>query len=117
MWPFSKKKQSRQIAKDRLKLVLIYDRQGTTSNDELIEQMRNDILGAISKYVVIDENEFKINLVNQMEENGVVSQLTVNMPIVKIKQMTKNVASEEMKQQEQERLIRRRRTNVKTIKK
>ena len=91
-WLFGRRKKSNQVAKDRLKLVLIYDRQGTTSNDEMIEMMRKDIMKVISKYVVIDEQEFKINLVSQMEENGIVSQLTANIPIKQVKTMTKNKA-------------------------
>ena len=89
-WPFGKRKKSNQVAKDRLKLVLIYDRQGTTSNEQMIEMMKRDLLAVISKYVKIDEQEFCINLTSQMEDEGISSQLTANIPIKKIKQMVKN---------------------------
>lgn len=89
-WPFGKRKKSNQVAKDRLKLVLIYDRQGTTSNEQMIEMMKRDLLAVISKYVEIDEQEFRINLTSQMEDEGISSQLTANIPIKKIKQMVKN---------------------------
>ncbi len=88
---FSKRKKSSQVAKDRLKLVLIYDRSGTTSNDDMINMMKRDILQVISKYVEIDENEFAIDLKStQNEEEGLSSQLIANIPIKKIKMMVKN---------------------------
>lgn len=90
-WFFNKKKSS-QVAKDRLKLVLIYDRAGTTANTEMIEMMKKDIMDVISKYVVIDEQEFEMDFKNvqDQEQEGISSQLVANIPIVRIKQMTKN---------------------------
>ncbi len=91
-WFFNKKKSS-QVAKDRLKLVLIYDRAGTTSNDDMINMMKRDIMQVISKYVEIDEQEFEIDLKSvQNEEEGISSQLIANIPIKRIKQMVKNVS-------------------------
>lgn len=88
---FSRKnKKSSQVAKDRLKLVLIYDRSKTTSNDDMIQMMKMDIMKVISKYVEIDEQEFKIDLTSQMEEDGVSSSLVANIPIKNIKKMIKN---------------------------
>ncbi len=89
-WLFGKKKSS-QVAKDRLKLVLIYDRAGTTKNDDMIEMMKRDIMQVISKYVEIDEQEFEMDFRNvQNEEEGISSQLVANIPIRKIKQMVRN---------------------------
>lgn len=89
-WFFNKKK-SNQVAKDRLKLVLIYDRAGTTSNDDMINMIKRDIMKVISKYVEIDESEFEIDLKSvQNDEDGMSSQLVANIPIKKIKQMMKN---------------------------
>ena len=80
------------MAKDRLKLVLIYDRAGTTSNDDMINMIKKDIMAVISKYVEIDESEFEIDFKNvqNQEEEGVSSQIAMNIPIKKIKQMVKN---------------------------
>lgn len=90
-WFFNRKKSS-QVAKDRLKLVLIYDRAGTTSNDDMIQMMKRDIMDVISKYVVIDEQEFEMDFRSvPSDEKGVSSQLVANIPIKKIKQqMTRN---------------------------
>lgn len=87
---FGRKNKSSQVAKDRLKLVLIYDRQGTTSNNEMLEMMKRDLMAVISKYVEIDEREFRIDLTNQMGEDGMTSRLTANIPIIKMKQMVRN---------------------------
>ncbi|MEF9987535.1 MAG: cell division topological specificity factor MinE [Christensenella sp.] len=91
-WFFNKKKSS-QVAKDRLKLVLIYDRAGTTSNDDMINMIKKDIMQVISKYVEIDEAEFAIDFksIPSEDEEGISSQLAMNIPIKKIKQMAKNV--------------------------
>jgi cell division topological specificity factor len=91
-WFFRRKKSS-QVAKDRLKLVLIYDRAGTTSNNDMINMIKRDIMQVISKYVEIDEQEFEIDLKNvPNEEEGISSQLVANIPIKKIKQMARNVS-------------------------
>ena len=89
---FINRKKSSQVAKDRLKLVLIYDRAGTTSNDDMINMIKKDIMAVISKYVEIDESEFEIDFKNvqNQEEEGVSSQIAMNIPIKKIKQMVKN---------------------------
>ncbi len=90
---FSKKKKSRDVAKDRLKLVLIYDRAGTTKNDNMIEMMKKDIMQVISKYVEIDEQEFEMDFKNVANaEDGVSSQLVANIPIKHIKKMVKNTS-------------------------
>ena len=90
---FSNRKKSSQVAKDRLKLVLIYDRAGTTSNDDMINMMKRDIMNVISKYVEIDEQEFEIDFRNVTnEEEGVSSQLVANIPIKKIRKMVKNTS-------------------------
>ena len=49
---FFRKKSSGSIAKDRLKLVLVSDR--ANCSPELMEQIKNDIINVISKYVEID---------------------------------------------------------------
>ena len=91
-WFFNRKKSS-QVAKDRLKLVLIYDRAGTTHNDELIEMMKKDIMQVISRYVEIEEQEFEMDLRNVSNEDaGVSSQLVANIPIRRIKQMNRNAS-------------------------
>ncbi len=84
---FFKKKTSSDIAKDRLKLVLVSDRAGVSP--EVMEQMKNDIIKVITKYIEIDQEGLEIN-VSQTESdshNGVVPVLYANIPI---KDMKKN---------------------------
>ncbi len=92
-WFSRRKKKSSEVAKDRLKLVLIYDRSGTTSNDDMINMMKRDILNVISKYVEIDEQAFEIDLRSvRSNEKGVSSQLVANIPIKGVRQMVKNTS-------------------------
>lgn len=87
---FSKRRSS-SIAKDRLKLVLIYDRAGTSSNNQMIEMMKRDILRVISEYIDIDEQEIEVDIKNnQNSEEGVSSALVANIPIKNIKKMGRN---------------------------
>ena len=83
---FKKGRRSSEVAKDRLKLVLIYDRTGTSSNNEMLEMMKRDMLAVIIKYIVIDEDEFELDIktCNNFNE-GVTSELVANIPIRKVK--------------------------------
>ena len=88
---FGRKKKSSSIAKDRLKLVLIYDRAGTSSNNDMIEMMKKDILKVISQYIEIEEDEFHLNIKTaQTPGEGTTSELIANIPIKKVKKMGRN---------------------------
>ena len=88
---FGKKRKSSSIAKDRLKLVLIYDRAGTSSNNDMIEMMKKDILKVISQYIEIEEDEFQLNIKTaQTPGEGTTSELIANIPIKKVKKMGRN---------------------------
>ena len=79
-----KKKTSSQAAKDRLKLVLVSDRQ--SCSPEIMERIQNDILEVLSKYAEVDQAGLDIKF-TQMEtdENGndvrTVPALYANIPI------------------------------------
>lgn len=89
---FSKKrKSSSTVAKDRLKLVLIYDRAGTSSNNDMIEMMKRDIMRVISEYIEIEEDEFELDIKTSNNVNdGVTSELVANIPIKNVRKMGKN---------------------------
>ena len=82
---FFKKKSSGSVAKDRLKLVLVSDR--ANCSPELMEQIKNDIINVISKYVEIDIQglDIKITQTESAEGNGSVPALIANIPISEIK--------------------------------
>ncbi|MBD5088074.1 MAG: cell division topological specificity factor MinE [Lachnospiraceae bacterium] len=86
---FFKKKSSGSVAKDRLKLVLVSDR--ANCSPELMEQMKNDIINVLSKYVEIDLEGLDIKI-QQTEMEGVegsVPALFANIPIRDLKSQKK----------------------------
>lgn len=53
-------KTSKEIAKDRLKVVLIHDR--ANISPEVMQALKNDIIEVISHYMDINKNEMEISL-------------------------------------------------------
>lgn len=82
---FKKAPQSKDVAKERLKLVLINDRTGLSP--KMLEEMRVEILKVISKYLEIDEKSLDIQMTNTKSEDGktIVPALIANIPIRKVK--------------------------------
>ncbi len=82
---FFKKKTSSNVAKDRLKLVLVSDRAGCSP--EIMEQIKNDIITVISRYIEIDLEGLDIKITQTESEgnNGVVPALFANIPIKDLK--------------------------------
>ncbi|MHC1683515.1 MAG: cell division topological specificity factor MinE [Clostridiaceae bacterium] len=81
---FSNKTSSKDVAKERLKLILIHDRQDLSP--ELLENMKNEILAVISKYVVIADDEVEVRLTKSDEVEGYAPALIASIPIKKIVQ-------------------------------
>lgn len=86
---YFKKKGSSSIAKDRLKLVLVSDRAGCSP--EILEQIKNDIIAVISKYIEIDTDglDIKISQTDSESHNGSVPALFANIPIKDMKTQVK----------------------------
>lgn len=86
---FFRKKASSNVAKDRLKLVLVSDR--ANCSPEMMEQMKNDIINVISKYVEIDLDGLDIKIEQtQLEGNkGTVPALFANIPIKDVRTQKK----------------------------
>ena len=82
---FFKKKASGSVAKDRLKLVLVSDRAGCSP--EIMEQIKNDIIAVISRYIEIDQEglDIKITQTQSETDNGTVPALYANIPIKDLK--------------------------------
>lgn len=68
---------SKEVAKDRLKLVLIHDR--TDVSPAIMEQVRDEIIAVISKYVDIDRDGVDIHLTQEAHEN----RLVADIPLLK----------------------------------
>lgn len=73
----------KQVAKDRLKLILIHDR-GEIAPD-IIEKIRAEILGVISKYIDIQIDDVEISVNKNVEEGDNSSALVANIPIKNLK--------------------------------
>ena len=54
------RKTSREIAKDRLKILLISDRAGCSQ--EMLDMIKQDIANVISRYMRIDTNNMEIQI-------------------------------------------------------
>ncbi|MDD2628823.1 MAG: cell division topological specificity factor MinE [Limnochordia bacterium] len=72
---FTKNSGSKDVAKKRLQLVLIQDRGGLSL--EVIEQIKVDLIAAISKYVEIDDEALDVEL----EDSTECLTLMANIPI------------------------------------
>lgn len=83
-----RKKSSGEVAKDRLKLLLVSDR--ANCSPELMEQIKNDIIQVISKYMDIDAQGLDIQITETESEtgNGVVPALFANIPIKDLRSRT-----------------------------
>lgn len=77
----SNKPQSKDIAKDRLKLVLVHDRANCST--QILEMLKTDIIRVISNYMEIDEEELEIEITNTKSEQSdiTVPVLYANIPI------------------------------------
>lgn len=83
---FSKEKKSKNVAKERLKLVLIHDRNNVSPI--LLENIKHDIIEAVSKYMEIDGEgmDLKFSRTKRDIDSVPISALVANIPIVKIKE-------------------------------
>jgi cell division topological specificity factor MinE len=77
------KTASKDVAKDRLKLILIHDR--SALSPEVLDMIRVEILEVISRYVEIDGSEVEIALTHTDDDGGNLPALVANIPIKKAK--------------------------------
>ena len=84
--PVFKRKKSSEVAKDRLKILLISDR--VNCSPEVMERIKADIADVISKYMKIDVNSMEI----QISKTGMKSMnasktptLYANIPILDLR--------------------------------
>ena len=84
---FFRRKTSSEVAKDRLKMVLVSDRSAV--NPEIMERIKNDIIEVLSKYVEIDREGLDIKITQSEGENPEEKTgpaLYANIPIRNIKE-------------------------------
>ena len=82
---FFKKKNSGEVAKDRIKLLLISDR--ANCSPDIMENIKADIIKVISKYMEIDCEGLDIQITQTESDgqNGHVPALCANIPIKDMK--------------------------------
>lgn len=80
-----KKEKSKNVAKERLKLVLVHDR--SDLSPKFLDMIKTDIIKVISEYAEIDEEalDIKITKMKKDSSESLVSALVANIPIIKIK--------------------------------
>ncbi|OLS03329.1 cell division topological specificity factor MinE [Tissierella creatinophila] len=84
-----KKEQSKNVAKERLKLVLVHDR--SDLSPKFLDMIKTDIIRVISEYADIDEEGLDIKITKMKKDNNTtpVSALIANIPIIKVKDGSK----------------------------
>lgn len=82
---FGRPKTSKDVAKERLKLVLIHDRANVSP--EFLEMVKGEIIKVITNYMDIDESALDIQLTRTKSEEGdrVVPALVANIPIKSVR--------------------------------
>lgn len=59
------KKKSNQVAKDRLKLILVRDRETDNATADFLPQLQRELIEVISKYIKVNPDDIKVNLDKQ----------------------------------------------------
>jgi cell division topological specificity factor len=79
---FSKDGGSKNVAKERLRLVLVHDR--TSISPQLLETLKTEMINVITKYMDIDESALEVNL----DSSGNTVALVANIPVKGMKRAT-----------------------------
>lgn len=92
--------KSKDMAKERLHLVLMQDRANVSA--DFLEMMKQEIIDVIKKYITVDESEIDVRLTNKTNEDGTsgAPALYANIPIVSIKNENKKMEKEESNNKE-----------------
>jgi cell division topological specificity factor len=74
---FAKETQgSKDIAKERLRLVLVHDR--VNVSPQFMEVLKEDMIKVISNYMDINEREMEVNLTHTSSQVALVANIPVN---------------------------------------
>lgn len=72
---FNKDSSSKDVARERLRLVLIHDR--STVSPELISALKTDLIEVIQQYMDIDVESLIVNLENEDETMALIANIPV----------------------------------------
>lgn len=84
---FSRRREkSKNVAKERLKLVLVHDR--SDISPKYLEMIKEDIIKSVSKYLEIDEDglDIKLTRMKREKDTSAISAVVANIPILKVKE-------------------------------
>ncbi len=75
--------KSKDVAKERLKLVLVHDR--NNCSPEFLELIKMEIIEVIQKHLEVDEEELDIQITSTMDGESGKPTLVANIPIKELK--------------------------------
>ncbi len=80
---------SKNIAKERLKLLLVHDRANVSP--QFLDMIKADIINVVSDYIEVDHNGLEVRL-GRLKKNDdtIISALMANIPIKRMKNIGKN---------------------------
>lgn len=76
---FSKEPSSADKAKDRLRLVLINDR--TDLSASALENLKDDLLEVLSRYIQIDPNSMSIDITQEGRQQRLIADIPISGPV------------------------------------
>lgn len=79
----SRQESSKNVAKERLRLVLVHDR--ANCSPELLDLIKEDLITALSKHIEIDQEGFDIQITKTDASNNGLPALVANIPIRNMK--------------------------------
>jgi len=73
------KKQTANVAKERLQLILAHERSGRNAAEpDYLQDLQRDLIAVISKYITIDIKDIKVNL--DRHDNLEVLEVKIELP-------------------------------------
>ena len=73
------KKQTANVAKERLQLILAHERSGRNAAEpDYLQDLQRDLIAVISKYIKIDVKDIKVNL--DRHDNLEVLEVKIELP-------------------------------------
>ena len=76
---FSRDTSSAEMAKDRLRLVLINDR--TDLSTAAMESLKDDLLDVLSRYIKIDPETMKIDITQEGRQQRLIADIPIKGPV------------------------------------
>ncbi|WP_446898707.1 cell division topological specificity factor MinE [Clostridium sp. LBM24168] len=77
------RQSSKDVAKDRLRLILIHDR--SNMSPDLLENIKEDILKVLSKYIEIDCKDINVKMTSTEDIGKNSPALIASIPIKKVR--------------------------------